>query len=554
MLACGIAGLIYLLLSSGIRVTSVKALVMALAYAWGLILAIYLMGHGLVALPRRLIRNANISVRLKGVQARAPKVYERLMEAIEELDQLESQVVQLRQKSSGAPRALQEWIDELVETSTLPEARVVPLPSARVAHSAVPAVITERYLADLSRKLKRARHKRARFVDEWNRLLQEASDLQTILDASGSRRLDFGKASQQASSLGMISILTPYTRYHVYTHVLPAARYLLGGFFALASICIIWSEVAKSISPKLSIIAYTVVHHPNSDRGQIGFVGQCIAAAWILYMCFSALVSLSEVKVWGNRALVKRNTYAESACWYSYQVAKLTVPLSYNFITFMDPLIFKKTTFYKFLGRLINLTSLGSGFSKFFPIFILFPVCATLFNLYGKVKHLAGFGVMEEEEDGGWREGRALIQRELQGNSSLHLSNRGQYGSPSTSGTNTPTRSGGLNLLSNHRNVHDVSLRPANTPSTRRKPLTSEELPPDEEGEGSFFADFGHRLKNTFDTADTPKWMSNLGGGFKKPKWMGGEEGNTGSGGRPDFGARLGSLFGGGSSDGRVRL
>ena len=37
----------------------------------------------------------------------------------------------------------------------------------------------------------------------------------------------------------------------------------------------------------------------------------------------------------GNRALVKRQTYAESACWYSLQVAKLTVPLSYNFITML---------------------------------------------------------------------------------------------------------------------------------------------------------------------------------------------------------------------------
>src|SRR5271156_6356574 len=75
VLACAVAGLVYITISRGFNFTSLKALVMALAYVWGLILAIYLMGHGLVALPRRIFRNSNTSGRLRRVQSRAAKVH-----------------------------------------------------------------------------------------------------------------------------------------------------------------------------------------------------------------------------------------------------------------------------------------------------------------------------------------------------------------------------------------------------------------------------------------------------------------------------------------------
>src|SRR5271154_3184248 len=91
VLSCAIAGLVYITISYGLDFTAVKALVMALAYVWGLILAIYLMGHGLVALPRRIFRNSNTSGRLRRVQSRAAKVHEKLEDAIATLQDLEGQ-------------------------------------------------------------------------------------------------------------------------------------------------------------------------------------------------------------------------------------------------------------------------------------------------------------------------------------------------------------------------------------------------------------------------------------------------------------------------------
>lgn len=569
VLSCATAGLVYIFIQNGFESSSVKGLVMALAYCWGLVLAIYLMGHGLVAIPRRLFRNASVSGKLKRLQYQAPKIRERLTDSISELEELEQQVIQLKQRKNGIGPDHRDWIEDLAESSDLPESRASIAPTPEPRSSSIPAVITDRYLAELTRKLNRARHKRLRFIDAWDRLVQEAAETQAILDSSASKHLDFGQSSPQATLLERGKILTPYTRYLFHIHVAPGFRVICGVFFALASGFIVWSELVKFIAPNLSVISLTVVHHRDSDRGEIGFPGQVIASAWILYMCTAALVSFDEVKVWGNRALVKRNTYGESACWYAGQIAKLTVPLAYNFVTFLPRDVHRKTTFYHFLGRLINLTPLGKGFDYFFPIFILVPVCATLFNLYSKVKKVFGFGILEDEDDvenpsgfgtGGWREGRDLIERELNRSNPYGLPSHGEgTSSPLPSGTRSPI---GLASRRDHRPTTANSER--RTPATLHVPpgrITQERNAqtattggPAEDEDENLFQGFAHRLKNTIDTTGKPGWLEDLESGFKKPKWMGGVGGNAENSGRADLGRGMGRWFGGRPSDGRVHL
>lgn len=544
VLGCAVVGGIYVFISAGIKPSSLQGLVMALAYVWGLVLAIYLMGHGLVAIPRQLFRNASISGRLRRIQTHAPSVHDKMEDAINKLDDLEAQVAELSHRKTGSARDFQDWIEELVESSNFPESRPRTL-SRRMSgpNITVPTVITERYLADLSRNLNRARHSRVRWIDEWDYLIKEAVDTQQILDSVGSKRLEIGSSSPQASWLERFTIFTPYSRYIYYAHVVPYFRIGLGAILSLASICIIWSEVIKVAFPRLAIIALTVVHHPNSEGGQVGFAGQVIASIWICYMCVAALNSVAEVKVWRGRALVRRNTAYESAFWYAMQVARLSIPLAYNFMTFLDPNFYKATTFYSFLGQLIILTPLGKWFDVLFPAFILLPVCATLFNLYGRVKRLVGFGVIDDDDEentsgygtGSWREGRDLIERELNGGNSL---------GGLRDGSNDHTYRPQFPSTPSERNapIASASRAPAIRPSAGpQQSNTRRETQPEDE---NFFEGLAHRMKNTVDTIQTPNWLQE---GFKKPKWMGGDGGESSDGG-------FTRMFGGRSNSGRVRL
>lgn len=544
-LSCAIAGLVYVSFSNGFNFTAIKALVMALAYVWGLILAIYLMGHGLVAVPRRLFRKANISGRLRGIQARAPRVHEKLEDSIVALEELESQVRQLTQRKTGTARDFQDWIDELDDQVSAHEPRAMSSLSLPEIAATVPAVITERYLADLSRRLARARHQRARYVDEWDRIVQDASDVQTILDSKASKKLSFGQASPHTTFLAHYTLLTPFMRYHLHVHIIPAWRIALGSMLSLASVAIVWSEIIKFPAPQLSAVSLTVIHHPNNKDYQIGLGGQLMAAMWICYMCTCALMSVTDVPVWNQRALVRRNTYAESACWYAGQIAKLTVPLAYNFLTFLPKDIHENTTFYHFLGRLINLTPLGTWFDYLFPILILLPIAATTFNLYGKIKNVFGFGILEDEDEenlsgfgtGGWREGRDLIARDLigPGLSSLGLTDSHR---PSLDG-HRPVRTAPTIWVPPSEQLSGQA-RPTvarATPARAARP----QLDPEPEEE-NFFTLFGKRVKNTIDIIDKPKWMQNPPPKelFKKPKWMTRRNDDTSSSSSRTFGSSNG--------------
>lgn len=592
----GIFGITYVFVFYGVSVDSLKSLVMALAYCWGLALAIYLMGHGLVAIPRRLFRNASVSGRLRRIQSHAPRVYESLEDAEATLEDLEAQVFELAKRKTGSAARFQDWIADLVDLANLPESQPRHAPPRRPppggdddsSSRLIPTVITSKYLADLTRRLVRAKHARIRYLNEWDRLLRAAVQTQAILDSAASKRLDFGDASSPQHNTHNLrdrlahGLLTPYTRYLLHYHAIPYLSLLSAAFLSLCSASIVWSELLKAAFPSLSVIRLTVVHHWTGSSGQVGFAGQLIAALWLLYMCAAALTSITEVKVWRGRALVRRNTAHESAFWYASQVARLSVPLSFNFVTFLSPRVYEQTVFYRFLGAFIRGTQAGTWFDYLFPVLILVPVLATLFGLYGRVRRMFGFGALdvgEEEEDesngdeeavarrsaygtGSWREGRDLIERELNGTSlrGRRAENAGLLSGVGGGRRSAPVLSvprvqeGGRASPSPARMAGGT--RPAANISARR--VGPPERPPAAGGEEeNFFEGFGHRLKNTIDTLDTPKWFQELGQGIKKPKWMGGGGGEgSGSGSRPGLPSRTSSdvrrWFGGG--EGRIRL
>lgn len=568
VLCFAIIGLVYVSYQNGFRFSSIKALVMALAYVWGLIFAIYLMGHGLVSIPRNLIRNSNISGSLRRLQAHAPRVHDRLLDAVNDLEILEAQVAQLQRRKTGSALDFRGWIEELADTSGGPESRSL-LSQSHDVTGKVPPVITARYLADLTRHLQRARHQRARFIDEWDRLVQRAADLQAIIDSYASRKLEFTPLSLGPASAPRAAILTPYLRYHVYANVLPTVRLALGSFFAVASVLVIWSELIKSFAHKLSVVSLTVVPHLQNP-GPVGFGGQITASAWLLYMCTAALAGVQDAQVWGNRALVPRNTYGESACWYAGQVARLTVPIVYNFLTFLPKSTIQGTTFYHFLGRLIDLTPLGKGFDYFFPVVILLPVFATLFNFYGKIKSVFGFDLPDGGEDdvennpagyglGGWREGRDLIEQELNGLGPLGFATgRGRGRSTWQRGTvEGESRASSTSLpVSPPGGVRQTRSALGAAPSSSSASTLVQDEEDDDE---TFFQSFMHRVKNTLETTNKPQWLQ--GESFRLPRWMTSEGGNTTTttsnnhnNGINAQGGGLGRLFGGRPANGHVRL
>ncbi|RKF55910.1 LMBR1 domain-containing protein 2 [Erysiphe neolycopersici] len=522
----GLAVMIYFFISAGVSFTTLKGLLVATAYFWSLLFAIYLMGHGLVAIPRRFFRCANLSSRLEYLYSNAAKLDERLVDSIFELEDLEELVNELAGRKSTMDPKFQDWIEELIDEYQFMNIRPRYPPAQRVSSSEIilPRIITEKFIADLSRTLSIAHHAHARYLEEWNQVVISAAEIKETLDAYSLGRIEIGKSSPHATLLERFTIFTPRTRFYFRYYLLPCLNRFLGLFFSLASFFIIWSELIKPINPLFSIISVTVIHHPNSEYGEIGFAGQIVAASWILYMCLAALTSLTEVRVWQGHALVHRNTRGGSAVWYSYQVARLSVPLAFNFITFLDPGLYTRTVFYEFLGNLINLTPLSSWFDLLWPTFIIFPVCATLFGLYRKVHDCIGYGDLIDDEErnsdtaygtASRSRGKDLIERELQSSSPTRLerdssSNRRQAKRVSTNSPRTTL----FSTIPEGRQT--LGPTPQLRSSSDNQPRPGGLL-----GENSYQT-FWHRLKNTVETVQSPNWLDNVGDSIKISKWISG--------------------------------
>ncbi|TQS34480.1 hypothetical protein Golomagni_05132 [Golovinomyces magnicellulatus] len=500
ILGSGLAIMIYFFVSAGVSPMTFKALLVATAYFWSLIFAIYLMGHGLVAIPRRFFRSANLNGRLEYYYVHATKVYEKLSDSIYELEDLETLVKDLADRKTCLKKEFRDWIEELTEDIYFSDTRSPNL-SRRISNPdiSVPHIITEQFLADLSRSLSRARYARAQYIGEWDRVVKSATQIKETLDAYSSGRIEIRKPSSDATLWKRITILTPRMRFYYRYYFLPCLKKILGFIFSIASFFIVWSELIKPINPLFSIITVTIVHHPNKENGEIGIAGQIIASSWIFYMCFAAMTSLTEVKVWRGRALVRRNTHGESAAWYSYQVARLSVPLAFNFMTFLDPEIYMRTVFYEFLGKLINLTPLSSWFDMLWPTLILIPVCATLFGLYSKINNCIGYGELigdEEDNDPGhgsasWCSGRDLIEREQHSSSAIRVFRN----SPKT-----------------RQFVGIDSSEPSNTNLSRSDVLREHILCPEiqqvgQSSENNIYTEFLRRLQNAVNKIATPKWL-----------------------------------------------
>ena len=172
-----------------------------------------------------------------------------------------------------------------------------------------------------------------------------------------------------------------------------------------------------------------------------------------------------------------------------------------------------------------------------------------MFDLYGRIKKVFGFGFTDDDDVndvennpagygmGGWREGRDLIERELNGFGSLAVSSRGTRSTWASDRNESDSR--GSSRLRVPAAEGSRSPRPA------QRPVTAPTVVDEEEEEENFFQSFAHRVRNTFETTNTPQWFQ--GEPFRLPRWMSGDNTTTEEGG-------VTRLFGGRAVPGRLRL
>lgn len=97
--------------------------------------------------------------------------------------------------------------------------------------------------------------------------------------------------------------------------------------------------------------------------------------------------------------------------WSAFFIARLTAPLSYNFLMFLK---IPNSQFSAVMGVIDYVPILGSEFTLFFPLTLLFFCALNYFQVYGrfmKMLGLSNFSVADKLNYEKISEGKILVQR-----------------------------------------------------------------------------------------------------------------------------------------------
>lgn len=386
----GVIGAIYFTITAGLSFTSLKALCVALSHSYGLVLVIWMLGHGAVSIPKSMFINT-AERKLHDSYCRAPHVYDAFRDAQSNYDDVAGKIMAL---SAVKNEKYAPWLDSLTSAIkqhdleagrvNTPASSILNRPDAaasRRAPAAQPRDLTQSNVSGLGYRLYR---------DEA-RLMRSRADWETLL-----AHVEYYEQLQASNST-----------YAKVRHSLYIAGGILTGLLSLA---IVWSEIVSGT--KLSLVDIIIKHVPRALQ-------VLISALFLGYMCFLVNLSLTSMRIFNFYAIVPKHTDESSLIFFAAYALRLTVPLSYNFLTLTTT---QETVFQEFLGKYINLTALGKYFNQLLPRLIVIPVVLTAFNVYELVKDYFGFGLGldyfgDDENDviSAEPEGRDLVRRAMQG-------------------------------------------------------------------------------------------------------------------------------------------
>ncbi|EPY52109.1 LMBR1-like membrane protein [Schizosaccharomyces cryophilus OY26] len=316
-----------------------KELIISLTYFWGLLFVIFLLGNGLVYVPRNIWRKAFLNQRARLLERKAVNIYSRLQERIDEFSAYSSSSTLNMDQSYSLGIRASYATDSDFTSSAVSQAmsHVLPLQTT------------------------------------WTQMVKEYNMINTIrfAKASSSYRLYLPDSYIQ---------MHPVFAYALYVWVIPVFRIFLACFLALLSFVIVVSELFLHSKHSLVGIFLNRVQDSPSLCAFVSF----IVINYMRYCTYKSLINTQFASYHHYAVVPFRATGPASLLCFASQLCRLTLPLCYNFTS----LQFFPTQFHKFYGESIDLLPLGNLISKRYPVFILMPVIFSLFSLKYWLRHI----------------------------------------------------------------------------------------------------------------------------------------------------------------------
>lgn len=375
ILGVSIVAIIYLLLESGLSFGHMKSMIIALSHIYALVLALWLMAHGMVNIPRNKWTFGNIMNNLNYYYLKVPKLIDELEDGKIMFKEDILQVLVLYKNFTNElddAFVFRDWIIDLYNRIPEDLKEVLELQYLNEAPRISRDQLNNEFMTKLTARFNANLYKVTAYESEFNTLFSHIILLEDILNSSNNNynfRLD-----------NFNSFLSPKYRFIFYYYINPILNRIWSVILFCGSFVIIESEFFHSTKLSLVNLIFNKIDH---NLFQFIFSGITFC-----YMMICSLNSLTKLKIFNMYHLVPRHSDPVSTCFYSTYIARLTIPLSYNFITLF---ISRESIFENWFGKSIHLTGLFNLMNNWIPRLILIPIILTGFNVYDKLKRRLGF-------------------------------------------------------------------------------------------------------------------------------------------------------------------
>lgn len=383
VLGVSIAAAIYLILEVGLSFNNMKLMIIAVSHIYALVLALWLMAHGLVTVAKNRWQEGNLVQNLNHYYLKVSSLVDALEDTKMDLKEEVLSVILLKENFTNAQYSerfvFHDWIMDL--HLQIPDTLRDQVRRNYVhdnSRTITAEQVTEKFMASLASKFQRNLYNYQAYQSDFDILFSKISRLQALVEAKNTR--DVNERTEIMSQIP--SRLPAKLNFIIQCYVKPIGARAIS--IALYAVCVVILQSEFFHSTKISLLDTFIFHSGLQKSKYLQVVASFLV---FLYMLFCSLNSLTRLKVFNMYHLVPRNSDPVSATFYASNIARMTVPLSYNFITLFTS---RDSVFEEWYGKSIHLTGLFNMMNNWIPRLLVVPVILTTFNIYDKMKTKLG--------------------------------------------------------------------------------------------------------------------------------------------------------------------
>jgi len=414
--------IIYISLVPGLHLNwgRTKAIAAAASNTWGLTLLVFMMGYGLVEVPRTLWNNSKRGYSLNQAYFKISKLWGERNDAEGTLEEVLVSVEGVSRKLEEEQGQLKDLLDIIM--------RKVPLEMMervrrrqRVEESDRGGDLSEARLAKLHKQVLVALTAHYRTEAQWVEQVERVYWLEDNHRNTSSNERNFKRQVEPEKTGFMSYVFTPSIEWYTRCLVVPLMYKVMAVVAMCMSVMLTWSEVTFfSERPTLSFFALFIqagaYNHSYRWLEMISFFTIC-------YMCICAYFTIFKVRVLNYYYLAPNHQSDSYTLLFSGALlCRLTPPLCLNFLSLihMDSHVIPSypmlpTSYTRVMGHMDVVSIVQDYFNIYFPILLLVLTLATYFSIGSRLLSILGFQqFLEQEELTGElvEEGRELVKRE----------------------------------------------------------------------------------------------------------------------------------------------